>query len=333
MEFTGAQKVAAFLLSLDTQTASTVLSRFNENEVNAVTHEMLNMRSVERDQIREVHEQFMELAENGDDFIPDARSVAEQLINSAVGEERGKEMIDDPARSAPRRQPFESLLAAEPRQIADALKAEHPQTIAQVLSHLQPQQAGQVLSRLPEEVHSDVVLRMTNLNNPPNELLDRLDRVLHSKIQTDPQSPGVSEEARNKMVAEILNMVGKDVRKKAIEEMEQEAPEKAKEIEGLMFVFDDFQSIGDNSIRKIVMEVDNDTLALALKTAGEELRNKFLSNLSKRARAMVDETLENLGPKPLSEVEEAQREIMSTARSLDEQGEIALRRGEEEQMV
>jgi flagellar motor switch protein FliG len=174
---------------------------------------------------------------------------------------------------------------------------------------------------------------MTRLERASGELLERLDNILVSKIKADAQTTGVSEEFKNKRVAEILNIVGKSVRKKALEHLEREEPEKAKEIESLMFVFEDFLMVDDTSIRKVIMEIDNDTLALALKTASEDLKNKFLKNLSKRAAAMVVETLEYLGPKPLSEVDAAQREIMQTAQSLDEQGEIVLRRSEEEQLV
>ena len=333
MALTGIQKVAAFLLSLDTETASAILAGFNEDEISRATTEMLDMRSLEHKVVQEVHEEFIRAAATDEDFIPDTRSVAEQLINSAVGEERAREMLGDADPSQRKRKPFEALFGADAGQIADALTSEHPQTVAQVLSHLAPQQAGEVLSKLPEELHTDVVLRMTRIENASGELLDRLGDILLSKLRADTQGESVSEESKNKLVAEMLNVVGKSVRKKTLENIEEEDPEKAKEIQDLMFVFEDFMTVDDTSIRKIVMDVDNDTLALALKTASDELKGKFLKNLSKRAAAMVLETLEELGPKPLSEVEAAQREIMTTASALDEQGEIVLRRSEEEQLV
>jgi len=333
MILTGTQKVAVLLLSLDTETAASILSGFSEDEIGGITREMLQMQALEHEVIQEVHKEFIDAARANEDFIQDARVVAEQLINSAVGEERGREMLGQSKGTVPRRKPFETLLGADADQIAAALSSEHPQTIAQVLSHLDPQHAGAALSRLPEELHSDVVLRMTHLESASGEMLERLDDILLSRIKADTQGGAVPEESRNRLVAEILNVVGKSLRKKTLQEIEKEDPEKAKEIEGLMFVFEDFMTVGDTSIRKVVMEVDNDTLALALKTAGDELKEKFLKNLSKRAAAMVAETLEDLGPKPLSEVEGAQREIMNTARALDEQGEIALRASEEEQLV
>ena len=333
MTLTGRQKVAAFLLSLDTQTAASILAKFNEQEIDKLSREMLDMRSLEHNVIEEVHREFSEMLALAQDFIPDTRTVAEQLLTSAMGEEKSRAMLGGQGTVA-RRKPFEALAGADARQIAEILRAEHPQTIALVLSHLTPQVAGSVLAKLPEELHSDVVLRMTRLEHASGQMLERLDEIVSSKVQASaPKMGEVTEETGNKMVAEILNMVNKTIRKKALEEIGKEAPERAKQIENLMFVFEDFASVDDKSIRKVVMEVDNDTLALALKTASEELKSKFMKNLSKRAAQMVLETLENLGPKPLSEVEAAQHEITRVAHGLDEQGEIVMRRGEQEQLV
>lgn len=333
MALTGIQKVAAFLLSLDTQTAAGILSQFHEEEISTITREMLDMRSLDQDAIKQVHEEFMTVVNAGGDFIPDTRPVAEQLITSAVGGERGRKMLSQSHVSTPRRKPFEALQDADENLLADALKSEHAQTIAQVLAHLEPQQAGQVLTRLPENLHSEVVVRMTLMESASTELLDRLDRIILGRIKSDPKGGVVTEESKDQLVAEMLNVVGKSVRKKALDKLAKENPKRAKEIESLMFVFEDFLRVNTTAIRKIVMEVDNDTLTLALKNASNDLKEKFLSNLSKRAVAIVRETLDNLGPKPLSEVEAAQQELINTARALDEQGEIVLRRGEEEQLV
>ena len=335
MSLDGIQKVAAFLLSLDTQTASSVLSKFKEEEIDQITREMLAMQTLDHNLIQQVHREFLEMVAKNEEFIPDARAIAEQLITTAVGEEKGRQLLGQRDRPALRRKFFESLAAADPRQIADLLRTEHPQTIAVVLAHLTPQVAGQVLSRLPEEQHSEVLLRMTRLENTQTDLLARLDDIISSRVQ--PAQSGatasLSEEARNKKVAEILNVVNKPIRRKALEEIAKDSPERAKQIENLMFVFEDFLNTDDRAIRKIVMEVDNDTLALALKTASEELKQKFLRNLSKRASQMVIETLETLGPKPLSEVEAAQHEVLRVAHALDESGDISLRRSQEEQLV
>jgi flagellar motor switch protein FliG len=335
MSLNGRQKVAAFLLSLDTQTASAILAKFSESEIDDLTREMLAMRSLEHEVIELVHKEYMDMVSKAGDFIPDTRPLTEELITSAIGKEKGREVLGQSEGTAPRRKPFASLANADARQLADLLRLEHPQTIAVVLSHLTPQVAGQTLSRLPEDLHSDVVVRMTNLENAQGEMLSRLDDLVTGKIQSVEPKAGAdaSEESRNKMVAEILNVVGKEIRKKALDEIGKESPDRAKLIENLMFVFEDFVGVDDRSIRKIVMEVDNDTLALALKTASEELKSKFLRNLSKRASQTVLETLQNLGPKPLSEVETAQHELLRAAHSLDEQGEIAMRRGEQEQLV
>ena len=327
--------MAAFLLSLDTQTASSLLAKFSEEEIDSITRVMLGMRLLEHAVIEQVHREYLDMAAKNEDFIADTRALTEQLITSAIGEEKGRAVLGQSEGLAARRKPFESLANADARQLAELLRLEHPQTIALVISHLTPQVAGQTLSRLPEELHSDVVVRMTKLEKTQGEMLARLDDIVSGKIQAvDPKAgAGLSEESRNKMVAEILNVVAKEIRKKALDEIGKESADRAKEIENLMFVFEDFVGVDNKSIRKIVMEVDNDTLALALKTASEELRNKFLRNLSKRASQTVVETLDSLGPKPLSEVEGAQHEVLRVAHTLDEQGEIVMRRGEQEQLV
>jgi len=334
MSLTGTQKLAAFLLSLDTETASTILTRFTEAEIGDLCREMIGLRTLDRETVEEVQREFMEMMENSEGFIPNTRSVAEQLLRLAVGDEKQMEMLGYQEDGRIRSRPFEVLAGVDARQLAEVLKAEHPQIVALVLSYLKPQQAGQVLSRLPEEIHSDVVVRMTRLEKTSVELLSRLDHVISAKVQSaEPKVGGINEETKNKKVAEILNLVGKTVRKSALETIANEEPDRAREIENLMFVFEDFLNVDDASVRKVLMEVDNDTLALALKTASEELREKFFHNVSKRAAESINETLESFGPKPLSEVEAAQHEIMRTAHALDEQGQIVLRRTEEEQLV
>jgi flagellar motor switch protein FliG len=330
----GRQKAAAYLLGLDTQTAAGILKNFEQDEIATVTQEMLNLKSLDGETIEDVRRELHALVTSGKSLgIADPSSVVGKLLEATLGAEKGREMLDVGSKP-PRRPPFESLNELESAQLIRLLNGEHPQLVAVVLAHLKPQLSAAVLSALPEDVHADIVTRMTKLEAISNSLLDDIEILMCQKVdRSEGQATATAGASRYKAVAEMLNMVGKTVRKNVLDRLSQADPQSAQEIENLMFVFEDLATVDNRSIQKILREVDNQSLALALKAASDAIKNKVFSNLSKRAVASMQEELEMLGPKPISEVEAAQRELLEVARRLDEAGEITLRQSDQEELV
>ncbi len=335
MHLRGRQKVAAYLLSLDTQTAVQIINAFSPEDVQFVTQEMLGLKNINGQVLQQVMDEFEERMASGKSEGLDSSSAAvERLIEAAVGPDRAKEVLSKRGQKGPRRPPFESLNDLEEGQIIALLRGEHPQVIAVVLSYLHPSLAAAVLSGLSDEIHTDIVSRMTKADAASHELLSDIELLLFQRADAVADS-GTTKSAGNtyKSVAEILNMVGKNIRNNVLSHLNDTDPETAQEVENMMFVFEDRSGVDDRSIQKILREVDNQTLSLALKSASDEIKEKVLKNLSKRAGETMREEMELMGPKPVSDVEGAQREILEIARRLDDAGEVTLRQNEQEAMV
>jgi flagellar motor switch protein FliG len=212
------------------------------------------------------------------------------------------------------------------KSLANFLIHEHPQTVSVILAHLEPEKKGEVLKRLPETLQAEVVLRMANLDHVAPELISEVDRVLKEELA----NLGTVEQAALggvQPVAEMLNVMDKNTEKTIMSRIEEKDPILAEEIRKLMFVFEDVIKIDDKGIQALLKEVPNDKLLLALKTANEDIKNKFFKNLSQRAAQMLRDDLTNMGPSRLSDVEGAQVEIVNVARRLESEGKILIARG------
>jgi len=335
VHLSGRQKVAIYLLSLDTQTAVQIINSFSPEDIQLVTQEMLGLKDINGEVLQQVIDEFEQRMASGKPQGLDSSSAAvERLLEAAVGPDRAREVLSNRGPKGPRRPPFESLNDMEEGQLVALLRGEHPQVIAVVLSYLHPPLAAAVLSGLPDEIHTDVVSRITKADSASHELLTDIELLLCQRADAVADS-GTTKSASNtyKSVAEILNMVGKDIRNSVLSHLNDTDPEIAQEVENMMFVFEDLSGVDDRSMQKILREVDNQTLSLALKSASDEIKEKVFNNLSKRAAETMREEMALMGPKPISDVEGAQREMLEVARRLDDAGEITLRQSEQEAMV
>ena len=335
MQLRGRQKVAAYLLSLDTQAAVEVINGFEPEEIAAITQDMLALKHLDGDTVEAIRKEFDKRIADGKPLgIHDTSAAAGRLLEAALGPERSQEVLGGRSVKASRRPPFEALNDLEAGQLVAMLSGEHPQIVAVVLSYIKPTLAAAVLSDLPESIHAEIVTRMTKTEATSHDLLNDIELLLCQKADHVASNAAAATSGSSyKAVAGILNMVGKDVRKSVLDHLGESEPDTAQEIENMMFVFEDLSQIDDRAMQRVLREVDNQTLSLSLKSASEEMKKKVFDNLSKRAAESMAEEMEMMGPKPVSEVEAAQREILEIARRLDEAGEIALRQGEQEAMV
>jgi flagellar motor switch protein FliG len=215
------------------------------------------------------------------------------------------------------------LKSVDASQLSNFLHSEQPQTIALILSHLEPQQAGNVLSSLPQEVQVDVVMRMATMNETAPEIVAKVATVVQRQL-----SSSIGQELRSaggaKSVAEMLNNVDRATEKAILSSMEEHNQELADEIKKMMFVFEDVVLVEDRSMQRVLKEIDTSELALALKSASEEVQEKIFKNISKRAAELIKEEIEYMGPVRLRDVEESQQRIVNVIRRLEEEGEVVV---------
>jgi flagellar motor switch protein FliG len=323
-EMSGLEKSALLLNILGNQVTAKIFKKMKDNDVKHLVNAMGNVTKVPVYVVKQVLEAFYrEIAE--EDTLIFGHAQGRDFVLSTLGEERAKTVLGQLSVVEGSRT-LEALELVDPRTLANFLMNEHPQTIAVILAHLEPSKKCEVLKRLPEAIQTEIVLRIANLDFISPNLIAQVDEVLKQELATlgsiDTQQLGGVPP-----IAEMLNMMDKSSEKGIMAKVEEKDPQLAEEIKKLMFVFEDILYIDDRGMQLILKEVPNDKLLIALKTAPEEIRNKIFKNISQRAGELLREDLEALGPLRLSDVEAAQQEIVNTARRLEDEGKIIIKRG------
>ncbi|SDL73532.1 flagellar motor switch protein FliG [Halarsenatibacter silvermanii] len=330
-EIDGRKKAAILLVTLGSDVSAQIFEHLSEEEIEELTLEIANLQEVEQETKQGVVEEFYQMARAQDFLDRGGIQYARDVLEKAVGKERAKDILGRLTASLKVR-PFDSIRKTDPSQLINFIQDEHPQTIALVLAYLNPDQASEILSSLPEEIQTEVSKRLATMDRTSPEIIKDVEQVLEQKI-----SSVVTEEYARaggiESIVDILNSVDRGTEKNILDEMEQEDPELAEEIRQRMFVFEDLTLLDDQAIQLTLRQVETDDLALALKTASEEVEEKILSNMSERAAEMLEEDMEYMGPVRIREVEEAQQRIVNVIRELEESGEIVIARGGEEEIV
>ncbi len=252
-------------------------------------------------------------------------SYAKEILEKALGSQKALDIINRLTATLQVR-PFDFARKADPAQILNFIQNENSQTIALVLSYLQPEQASIILSSLPQDKQADVAKRIALMDSTSPEVISQVERVLEQKL-----SATVTQDYTNaggiSSVVQILNGVDRGTERTILDSLEIQDPELAEEIKKRMFVFEDIVNIDNRSIQRIIRDIENADLQLALKVASEEVREAIFKNMSKRMAETFREEMEFMGPVRLRDVEEAQTRIVSTIRRLEEAGEIIIARG------
>ncbi len=255
------------------------------------------------------------VAQGGIDF-------AKNLLEKSFGSERAFDILNR-LQSSLQEVPFQFLKRADPSQVCSFIQDEHPQTISLILAHMNPALSSIILSSLPQDVQSDVVIRIATMDRTAPEIVREVERVLERKMASV-FSQGFTFAGGVKDVAEILNMIERSTEKTIMADLEERDPELADEIARLMFTFDDIVFVDDSGIQKTLREVESKDLALALKASNDEVANKVYKNMSERAREMIKEEIEFMGPVRMKNVEEAQQKIVAVIRRLEESGDVVI---------
>jgi flagellar motor switch protein FliG len=321
-EMNGLRKAAILLLTVSEDAAIEILKRLDHDAVMDVSREIASLGNIPADTCNSIIEEFYNLAlaqsyaEQGGVIL--ARTLLERSLPKDEAE-RILEHIEQTVSSTP----FAFLNKAESENLLTFIQDEHPQTIALILSHLPPEKASEVLGGLPQDKQMEVVVRIARMEQTNPEVIREVERGLEGRLsaivsQTFEKAGGVET------VAGILNLADRTTEKAILEQLESMDPELVEQIRRLMFVFEDINLVDDRGIQTVLKEVDNSDLALALKTASEELKQKILRNMSERAGAMISEEMQYMGPVRLSDVEAAQQKIVDIVRRLDDAGEIVI---------
>ncbi|SKA95130.1 flagellar motor switch protein FliG [Paucidesulfovibrio gracilis DSM 16080] len=324
-EYTGQQKTAIVLLALGEKFTSEAFKRMERAEIAAVSKAMLETDSIPKEDVLDVLKEFNEQLAYGAEMLMGGSEQVKRLLTKTLDSETAKYILDS-LDIATGPTPFQELENVSPKILAQILRNEHPQTLALIMGHLHPEQAAELIQSLPSGVRAEVLMRLAKLEAVAEEMLMEVDKVLQSQLIAIGGKEGKKVGGVGS-VAEILNAVNRETEEEVLAEIEEESSQMADEIRNLMFVFEDIKAIDDRSIRELLKEVSNEDLTLALKGASDDLKDKFLSNLSERAGAMIKEDLEIMGPVKLSEVETAQQNIVKTVRRLEDEGKIAISRG------
>ncbi|MEW5981071.1 MAG: flagellar motor switch protein FliG [Acidobacteriota bacterium] len=314
----GARKAAILSLLIGQESTATYFQHLGEQEVAAITKELARLQAVPPETGEGVLEEFhamwadpLRSARGGTQFVKQvlARSLSPDIAHRV--QERVKLGDSKPV--------FAVFDDADPQHLSKFILTEHPQTIALILANIKPAQAAKVVAWLPEALRIDVLKRMASVEDISPDVLGRISSVLEKRlkmlgVETHESAGGA------RAVAELLNHLDRSLSQSVLGGIEGDEPELAVSIRNLMFVFDDLLSIEDSALREIAQQVDKKVLTLALKGASEEIRAKFFKNMSSRAAGLIREDMDMLGAVRLRDVEQAQQEIVSMVRRLEEQG-------------
>lgn len=327
----GLQKAAVLLIALGPERSAGVFKHLKEEEIEELTLEIANTRSITPQIKEEVVNEFYEVCLAQQYIAEGGIGYAKELLGHALGNEKAVEVISKLTASL-QVKPFEFVRKTDATQLLNFIQDEHPQTIALILSYLAPAQAAMIISALPPDRQADVVRRIAVMDRTSPDVIKEVEKVLESKLASLVNQDytiigGVDA------VVEILNTVDRGTEKHITETLEIEDPELADEIRKKMFVFEDILLLDDRAIQRVLRDVDNNDLAIALKSANEQLQNAIFNNQSKRLAVMIKEDMEFMGPVRMKDVEEAQQKIVNIIRKLEDSGEIVISRGGGDEII
>ena len=322
---TGRQKAAILLITLGPEVSAQIFKHLRDEEIEQLTLEIANVRKVEASEKVAVLSEFHQICLAQEYISQGGITYAREILEKALGEQKAVDIINR-LTSTLQVRPFDFARKADPQQILNFIQNENTQTIALVLCYLQPEQASIILSSLPQDKQADVAKRIALMDSTSPEVVNQVERILEQKLSATVTQDYTSTGGIQAIV-KILNGVDRGTERTILDSLEIQDPELAEEIKKRMFVFEDIVNIDNRSIQRIIRDVDNVDLQLALKVASEEVRETIFKNMSKRMAEMFKEEMEYMGPVRLRDVEEAQTRIVATIRRLEEAGEIIIARG------
>ncbi len=310
------------LMSLGEDDAAEILKHMGPKEVQRLGLEMAKLHNVTRDQVESVLAKFIDQVGDQTNLGVGTDSYIRNMLVAALGEDKANSLVDRILMGG-NTSGLDTLKWMDARGVAELIKFEHPQIQAIVIAYLDPDQAAEVLTFLDERVRLDVMMRIASINSVQPQALQELNDILEKQFSSS--STNVKANLGGvKCTADIMNFLDTASESQLIESIKEMDEDLAQEIQDLMFVFDNLAEVDDRGIQALLREVSSEVLILALKGSDEGIKNKIFGNMSKRAAELLQDDLEAKGPVKVSEVESAQKEILTIARRMAEAGEIVL---------
>jgi flagellar motor switch protein FliG len=317
------RKAAILLITLGEESSAELMQQMAQDEVRRICEETARVKEISGDQTEAVLREFYQLTSESKEKRVGGLEFTQRMLSRAMGPETAKKLLAEAANPvAAGFAKLEPLVKADAAQVARTLNSEHPQTIALIIAHLSPDQAVSLLTELPGDLRSEVSLRMARLDQIAPEVVAQIAEAIGERFG---RQEGINREAYGgvNIVADLCNRLDPAISEEILKTMESSSPEIAERIRKIMFVFEDVLRLDDMAMAEINSRVDRKTLVMALKGTTEQLKEHFTKKMSSRAREMLFEDLEALGPVKIKDVEDAQQEVIATIRQLDQEGVIS----------
>jgi flagellar motor switch protein FliG len=318
----GVEKAAILLLSLSEEDAAQILKHLEPKQVQQVGMAMASMDDFTQEKITAVHKLFINDIQNFSTIGFQSEEFVRKALTAALGEDKAGNLIDQIVMGGGAKG-LDSLKWMDSKQVANIIRNEHPQIQTIVLSYLEPDQSAEILGQFPDKVRLDLMMRIANLEEVQPAALQELNEIMEKQFAGQAGAQA-AKMGGLKAAADIMNYLDTNVEGALMEAIREHDEELSQQIQDLMFVFENLIDVDDRGIQAILRDVQQDTLLKALKGCDEALKEKILRNMSKRAAEMLVDDLEAMGPVRISDVEAAQKEILSIARKLSDAGEIML---------
>lgn len=327
----GVDKAAILLLSLSEEDAAQILKHLEPKQVQKVGMAMAAIDDLSQAKISAVHNLFIEQIQSFSTIGFQSEDFIKKALTAALGEDKAASLIDQIVMGSGAKG-LDSLKWMDSKQVANIIRNEHPQIQTIVLSYLEPEQSAEILAQFTEKVRLDLTMRIANLEEVQPAALQELNEIMEKQFAGQAGAQA-AKMGGLKAAADIMNYLDTNVEGQLMDSIREHDEEMSQQIQDLMFVFENLMDVDNRGIQAILREVPQDVLMKAIKGTDDALKDKILGNMSKRAAEMLADDLEAMAPVRISEVEAAQKEILSTARRLSDSGEIMLGGGGGEEFL
>ena len=321
-KMTGMEKAAVLMLSLNEEDAAEIFRHLEPKEVQRLGMEMASMSDFNHDKVMAVHKLFIDNIQKYSSIGVGSEDFVRKALVAALGEDKAGNLVEQIIKGSGAHG-LDSLKWMDARQVAHIIKNEHPQIQTIVLSYVDPEQSADILSQFPEKVRLDLIMRIASLEEVQPAALQELNEIMEKQFAGS-AGTHAARMGGLKAAASIMNYLDTSIEGPLMDSIRENDEEVGQKIQDLMFVFDDLIDVDDRSIQTLLREVQPEMLQKALKGCDDALKDKFFKNMSKRSAEMFKEDLQAMGPIRVSDVEAAQKDILSTARKLADAGQIML---------
>lgn len=323
-KYSGAQKAAILMLSFGEEISAEIFKNMTEFEIKRIGTAMSRLGRLDQEVVDDIMMEFYEILQQNKKFFYGGNDFTKKVIGSAFKGGEADDLIEQLSLGSNAN--LDSLELIDPRTLANFIRNEHPQTMALILAHLDSKKCGESIKLLPEGLHTEILIRMANLDAVQPEIIDEIDDVLRQEVQAM-GSISTQKIGGVEPIAEMLNLMDKATEEQILDNLEERDPDLADQIRQLMFVFDDLIKIDDRGIQELIKNVNNDKWKIALRTAAEGVKELVFKNMSERAAQMLREDMGAMGAVKLSDIEGVQMEIIGITRKLESEGKIIIASG------